>query len=124
MKITKNTIKILVLTLIIIANISCNKRKDMAPADQDLVGTWFNSESGSSTEIQLKANGTGYSHFSEGGSYENYDGKFQIENETIVFKVLGTKKTHTIDKRPYYGKIDNVERMLIDIDGSVFYLKN
>jgi len=102
---------------------SCNKRQDVAVGDRELVGTWYFKNSNKTIEINMESNGMGYTNSKVGITTEEYKGKFRIIDEQIVFKVLGKEKIHKIEKRPYTGKLNGIDRTLMDIDGEVFYKK-
>lgn len=102
---------------------SCNKRQDVAVGDLELVGTWYFKNSNKTIEINMESNGMGYTNSKVGITTEEYKGKFRIIDEQIVFKVLGKEKIHKIEKRPYTGKLNGIDRTLMDIDGEVFYKK-
>ena len=101
--------------IIALASVSSCKKK-VASGDLELVGTWTD---GSTTDIQINSNGSGYSHYDDGGSYKNIDGKVIIENEVITFKAFGVKENYTINKRPYTKN----GKTLMDLNGDV-YTKN
>lgn len=95
----KKVIYLSVLFVSFVGYSSCKKK--LSAANQELVGTWTNDET---TTIQINANGKGYSHYSDGGSYKNIDGKVIVKGETITIKAFGIKEIYQIDQRPYNFK--------------------
>lgn len=86
-----------------LACISC--KKDVGSENSDLLGTWSNEDD---TEIQINSNGSGYSHYNDGMSYKNINGKVLISGSTITFKAFGVKESYEISARPKTVKGDIV----------------
>ncbi|MCC6369964.1 MAG: hypothetical protein IT236_03040 [Bacteroidia bacterium] len=110
----KKLLGIFILVIALASTSSCKKK--LASGDLELVGTWTD---GYTTDIQINSNGSGYSHYDDGSSYKNIDGKVIVSGDVITIKALGAKEEYTINKRPYTknGKTQ------MDLNGDV-YTKN